>query len=167
MQVELKRIQVSTRLSEETIAFAADVWIDGKKAGTAKNDGHGGATSVHIHDPATAKRLNEFSAPLVPEKYKRFTSGDEWIVDQLLQAHLTQKEDKRIAKATAKHDARYKEMCAIHKTCAARFKAANGDVCWMEFGTDGVGSEKAARALAEKKFGPFTDWTVIAGTVMA
>lgn len=44
MKIELKKIQVFERMSEETNAFVADVHINGKKVGTAKNDGHGGET---------------------------------------------------------------------------------------------------------------------------
>jgi hypothetical protein len=38
---ELKNIQVAEFLSEETTAFAADVYIDGKKVGYCSNNGHG------------------------------------------------------------------------------------------------------------------------------
>lgn len=44
MKIELKKIQVFERMSEETNAFVADVFINGKKVGTAKNDGQGGET---------------------------------------------------------------------------------------------------------------------------
>lgn len=47
MKIELKSIKFSEALSEETNAFTADVWINGKKAGYAKNDGHGGCTMVN------------------------------------------------------------------------------------------------------------------------
>ena len=48
MKIELKRFSYNARLSEETNAFAADIWVDGKNVGFAKNDGHGGNTMVHI-----------------------------------------------------------------------------------------------------------------------
>lgn len=47
MNIELKRIHFSERLSEETNAFTADLWIDGKKVGYCKNDGRGGCTDIH------------------------------------------------------------------------------------------------------------------------
>lgn len=49
MKIELKRISYNARLSQETAAFAADVYVDGKKAGSAENSGHGGNTNVHLH----------------------------------------------------------------------------------------------------------------------
>jgi len=39
MKVELKNVKFSEHMSEETNAFTADVYVDGKKCGYAKNDG--------------------------------------------------------------------------------------------------------------------------------
>ncbi|PWV47063.1 hypothetical protein [Chitinophaga sp. S165] len=50
MQIELKRIEYSARLSEETLAFSADIYIDGQKAGYASNNGQGGSTDYHWYD---------------------------------------------------------------------------------------------------------------------
>lgn len=50
MKIELRRVSHNARLSEETYAFAADVWIDGKKAGEVSNEGHGGCHRWHPHD---------------------------------------------------------------------------------------------------------------------
>lgn len=47
--VELKRVSFSARSSEETLAFAADVWIDGVKAGTVRNRGTGGCNDYSPH----------------------------------------------------------------------------------------------------------------------
>lgn len=44
MKIELKSVKVYRGMSEETLAFTADVWIDGRKSFYAKNDGHGGET---------------------------------------------------------------------------------------------------------------------------
>tara|TARA_R110000824_G_scaffold28928_8_gene96889 strand:- start:1843 stop:2382 length:540 start_codon:yes stop_codon:yes gene_type:complete len=44
--ITLKSIKHARFLSEETNAFAANVYIKGKKAGYAKNDGRGGCTHV-------------------------------------------------------------------------------------------------------------------------
>lgn len=67
MNIELKRLSVSERLSQETLAFAADVWIDGKKAGTAENSGHGGNTNVWINDP-TLRAAAETYAKSLPAR---------------------------------------------------------------------------------------------------
>ena len=49
MKIELKKIKVYDRMSEETTAFTADVYINGKNVGTAKNDGHGGETDLQFY----------------------------------------------------------------------------------------------------------------------
>jgi 3-hydroxy-3-methylglutaryl CoA synthase len=44
MNIELKNIKYYESFSEETLAFNANLYIEGKRAGIAKNDGGGGAT---------------------------------------------------------------------------------------------------------------------------
>lgn len=48
MQIELRKLQVYQRASEETTAFDADVWVDGVKVGTASNTGKGEANRLHL-----------------------------------------------------------------------------------------------------------------------
>lgn len=44
MKIELKNFQFFERMSEETNAFVADVYVNGVKVAYAKNDGRGGET---------------------------------------------------------------------------------------------------------------------------
>ncbi len=48
MNITLKNFKHAAFASQETYCFEATVYIDGKKAGTASNDGHGGCTFVHL-----------------------------------------------------------------------------------------------------------------------
>ncbi len=48
MKVELKNLKIAHHLSEETLAFTADVFVDGVKAGTVKNDGQGGSDICNL-----------------------------------------------------------------------------------------------------------------------
>ena len=50
MDIKLKKLKISEHLSEETTAFTADIFINGYKAGYAKNDGNGGCTFYHPYD---------------------------------------------------------------------------------------------------------------------
>lgn len=179
MKVELKRLQVFLRMSQETICFAADIWIDGRKVGSAENEGHGGNTTVHV--PADMRdALKAWCATQIPADYnetQRALLGfkdddfdyaasaakhaDEWWVDHMVQQFLDAKEKARLAKATAKHDAYYKDRCSKYGTNAARFEVQKGstrETRWVEFKR---GTEVAARAAAEKKF-KLENWTVIA-----
>lgn len=42
MKIELRRINHNPRLSEETNAYTAEIWIDGERAFDARNQGQGG-----------------------------------------------------------------------------------------------------------------------------
>lgn len=101
MKIELKKIEYSARLSEETNAFSADLYIDGKKAGVASNRGHGGPTDydgINKEGDDLIRQAEEYCKALPPYK---FTSGDEeysldmtleLFINNLLEAHLEQKE---------------------------------------------------------------------------
>ncbi len=64
MKITLKKLAHSTRLSHETACYSADVYIDGKKAGTAENSGTGGADLIQPH---SLQKLLEDSAVFVIE----------------------------------------------------------------------------------------------------
>lgn len=48
-KVELKKVQFSERMSEETYCFSADIYFNGKNIGYCENRGHGGSTDVHCN----------------------------------------------------------------------------------------------------------------------
>src|SRR3972149_5431468 len=92
MKVELKKLAIYPRMSEETTAFAADLWIDGVKVGHAKNDGHGGMAFVDwIVPPARRAEIEAALKARVPVEYK-FAGGVEWAVDKIVEAKRTEKE---------------------------------------------------------------------------
>lgn len=101
MKIELKRIQYSSRLSEETNAFAADLYINDIKAGEAKNEGHGGPTHYYARNEQGRQLITEAEAyckNLPPVKYafgRREGSYDmnlEHYIDDLLENHLDERE---------------------------------------------------------------------------
>jgi hypothetical protein len=49
-KITLKRLQHYPRMSEETVAFNADIAYEGVVVGTAENDGHGGCTFIRLND---------------------------------------------------------------------------------------------------------------------
>jgi hypothetical protein len=156
MKIELKKIAIYPRLSDETTAFNADVWIDGQKVGSAENDGHGGATIVRL--TVSHARQNEIEAAFkakVPAEYARFTSGVEWAVDEIV-------ETQRVAKSVAKNDASFKRTCAKHGTSAARFDVPGTLVkkrIWIEYDRN---DEASAKAQMLKKHPALVNWTVLA-----
>ena len=50
MNIKLKNVKHAPSLSEETEAFTASLYINGKHAGYAKNAGHGGSTDYYPKD---------------------------------------------------------------------------------------------------------------------
>lgn len=108
MKIELKKIQVFERMSEETNAFVADVYIEGKKVGTAKNDGHGGETFLDFlyrNDESTnplVKKAVEYIKGLPPETSdlgngRTFEIKMDFplFVDLIVEKHLKEKENKK------------------------------------------------------------------------
>lgn len=72
MKIELKKIEYSERLSEETEAFSADLYINGKKAGEASNSGHGGSTGYRAYDAegmALIREAEDWCKRLPPKVY--------------------------------------------------------------------------------------------------
>jgi hypothetical protein len=63
MKIQLRKIEFSERLSEETNAYAADIYIDGVKVGTAQNQGTGGETMI---EPLAARDQIQSHAMTLP-----------------------------------------------------------------------------------------------------
>jgi len=146
VKIELKRFTTNARLSQETTAFAADVWVDGKKAGYAENAGHGGNTNVQL-DRAFRDAVEAYGKMLVPAEYK-FVSGAEWVVDQLVEAELQKKSDKAFSKKLAKVDAKERAHNDAHGYGSARFRHG-GTWLWFAF-KPGADPKTAADAIAAK-----------------
>jgi hypothetical protein len=108
MEIKLKNIHVDFRLSEETNAFTADLFIDGKNVGTAINDGHGGMTTCRAKDRKAAELIREAESwckQLPPEVVE---SGDgsthtlsislDYYLDTIVDEHIAKKEQARLEK---------------------------------------------------------------------
>ncbi len=158
MKIELKRFTINARLSRETTAFAADVWVDGLKVGHAENDGHGGATSVRL-EPAVRSKIEAHGRTLVPEDYKGFTSGAEWVVDQLVEVTLQKKAEASLVKKIVKEDAKAKAVFEKEGYHAARFR--NG-LCWRWFSyKPGADPRAVATAIADKHQGAIDELVML------
>src|SRR3546814_12398403 len=102
MKIELKNVKYAAFASEETNCFEATVYIDGKRAGTARNEGKGGNT--WIEPRALVEQLNAYGKTL-PQKSLGLTHDDgtpmmytqdaESLIDDLLTAYLNTRDVKR------------------------------------------------------------------------
>lgn len=98
MKLQLKKVKIYDELSEETICFTAELYADGKKVATVKNDGRGGSTDVYFTEgwrSESAQQVIQFAKenPIV----HKFPWGDyvgdqvEDQVDRLLDLWLEKK----------------------------------------------------------------------------
>jgi len=100
MKIELKRVTYNSRLSEETAAFAADLWINGKKRGDVLNDGHGGPDRIHPY--TLAQEIEAYAATL--PKWKSPWGGPDLphsadtVIGGILSAFIYERDLKRAMK---------------------------------------------------------------------
>ncbi|MEP2668914.1 MAG: hypothetical protein ABJH04_07960 [Cyclobacteriaceae bacterium] len=110
MEITLKRLAIFERMSEETTAFSADIYADGKKVGYAKNDGRGGET---LCNPFTEtleafKMASNYADSLPPVKSEfngntfEFKSSIESIVDDIVDKEVQSREAKKFQKKMEK-----------------------------------------------------------------
>lgn len=104
MNIEIRNVKYFAAGSEETACFRADIYVDGKKAGTAENQGCGGPTLV---DPRDLEERVDAFAKTLPIKISSIEDGDdpsgffsytqtaESIVNDLLTEHLSERDLKR------------------------------------------------------------------------
>jgi len=126
MKLELKKVTYNARLSQETSAFAAEIWIDGAKRGSVMNDGGGAPNryedrAAEKEIDAYAKTLPKVKSPFSDDEYERDT---DMIVGDLLDEHL---EGKRLARMM-KTKTVFVRGGKIYSVKAGGHRAQSGDV---------------------------------------
>jgi hypothetical protein len=111
MKIELKDIRYIQQLSEETNAFSANLFIEGIKAGTASNRGHGGPTdyfALNDNGRDLIKAAEAYCKTLPPDKFTldgqnyEIKMNLEHHIDKLLHAHLVEKDIQRFKRKVQK-----------------------------------------------------------------
>jgi hypothetical protein len=106
--IELRKLQIYERMSEETTAFVADIYVGGIKAGYAKNDGHGGSTDCHPY-PEQRKLFEEAESQCLALPPEQVPAGNgmrafeikmdlEHFVDNLVTEALIKKDQEKFEK---------------------------------------------------------------------
>ncbi len=65
-RVTLKSFKPIKSMSEETVCFTANVYLDGKLIGEAANEGHGGCTFVHFVNATAKATADAFAKSINP-----------------------------------------------------------------------------------------------------
>jgi hypothetical protein len=100
MEIELKRIKFSEHLSEETNAFTANLYVNGRHVGYVENRGHGGNTNyshLDAHCREIIKAAEEHAKTLPAIDYGDFSvdSNLENLIDRIFESWLSEKELKK------------------------------------------------------------------------
>jgi curved DNA-binding protein CbpA len=90
-------------MSEETNAFTANLYINGRNVGYCKNQGHGGCTDYNANSSEDHKTIQEAEAyckalPKTKWKDMEFDQSLESVIDQLMEDWLKAKETKKMEK---------------------------------------------------------------------
>ena len=93
MKCELKNVKIASNLSRETIAFAASLWIDGKKAADYHNDGNGGCNIGSFDDPKLGKQFHKWceSLPADKSKYGDLPMNEDLFISLLVEDYENQR----------------------------------------------------------------------------
>ncbi|TXJ24886.1 MAG: hypothetical protein E6Q24_15170 [Chitinophagaceae bacterium] len=108
MEIELRKIYISHQFSEESLAFTANLYIDGRKIGYVSNDGKGGSTSYeadHPDDRPLLRAADEYCKTLPPWKLDDEVSVPmnlEYFIDRKIDEYATQEELKRFQRKMEK-----------------------------------------------------------------
>lgn len=100
MKIEIKKLSHNKRLSEETQCFACDVYVNGKKVGTAENRGHGGCTMVWFNDPKLQREVEDYCMNLPPHQseFGPLKMSLDFQIDLLVEKELELREYRRWCK---------------------------------------------------------------------
>lgn len=104
MKIELKKIKVAEHMSEETTAFTADLFVDGKNIGYVKNDGHGGCTDYNSNPDEKSREVLKaaeaycLTLPDIDCGSFKLKMNLEHFIDELLEKHLKEKDQIKLTK---------------------------------------------------------------------
>ncbi len=89
MKIELKNVRIVKQMSEETTAFTASIWIDGKRVGEASNRGHGDPILALFDNRETGDRFRAYCKTLPPvvEEWGTLEMDGELFLAELVEQH--------------------------------------------------------------------------------
>jgi hypothetical protein len=107
VKIELRKVSFSERNSEETNCFAADIYINGKRAGECSNDGHGGSTSYRIQPESLEREFEAYCKGLPPTPadgdFPELPMSADFYLDILVVKWLENKDLEKLDRQTKTH----------------------------------------------------------------
>jgi len=100
-KVELKRVKVARYLSEETTAFAAQLWVDGEYIADVSNDGHGGNNRIMYRKGQAKGQAFEVWCKAQPPRVSEYGSLDmdaDYYITLMLEDYEEEQQVKRWCK---------------------------------------------------------------------
>jgi len=114
MDIQIKNLKIANFASDDTLCFQASLYLDGKRAGTVSNDGHGGPNAYDFINKADEPRFFNY-CDTVTEKcdcadgfgkpyygkcplcngVKEWKPGPDSIIDNLVAAVESDRADKK------------------------------------------------------------------------
>lgn len=108
MKIELKNIKHYPKLSDETNAFTAEIYVDGIKTAQAENGGYGAETIIHEYQ-GKSKLLSDVRmyCKTLPKEHSiaydvDFEQTLDYIIDKLVCEDLLKKDKLKIKKSFEK-----------------------------------------------------------------
>lgn len=94
MEITLKNLKIAQFASEETTCFEATVYVNGKKAFTAMNEGHGGSNFYHAIDRNLYEQALHYANSIHKSKYMEMDL--DCLIDDLITNKEIEKDVKRL-----------------------------------------------------------------------
>jgi len=98
MKIELKNVSYNKKLSQETSAYAADIWLNGVKRGSVQNAGHGGPDMFYPH--TLGNEIETYAKTLPPVEFhgSSLEQNADMVLGEILNTYLAAKDLQRILK---------------------------------------------------------------------
>jgi hypothetical protein len=98
MKIELKNVSYNAKLSQETSAFTASIYIDGVKRGTVSNSGTGGPNNIFPW--SLSDEINKYAKTLPGITYagQTFPRDADIVIGDILNSCLSEQKLKKLLK---------------------------------------------------------------------
>lgn len=103
MKIELRKVKLFLAGSQETICFVAEVMVDGVLLGTARNEGHGGSTSItEVADHKLLEKVQNYLKSVPKHKFGADENSKAYEVTMTLAVKIDLLIDEELVKADMK-----------------------------------------------------------------